>query len=74
MSPQPAQRTRVPYKRSFRPSVAACEGLIVDAWYDLCDRQKRGDLTGVGISTTKLHDLGVFLLRARKREARAVAA
>lgn len=69
MSRQPAPRTRVPYKRSFRPSVAECEQRIIDAWHDLCARQKRGDATGVGISTTLLHDLGVFLFRARKREA-----
>lgn len=72
MSRQPAPRTRVPHRRSYRPSAADCERNIIDAWYDLCSSQQRGDRTGVGIFTTKLHDLGVFLFRARKREAQAV--
>ena len=74
MSRQPAPRTRVPYKRAYRPDVATCERSIIDTWYDLCDCVKRGDRTGVGIFTTRLHDMGVFLFRARKRAAQQVTA
>jgi hypothetical protein len=74
MSRNHGLRTKVPYKRSFRPSAAQCEQRIIDYWYDLCACQKRGDRTGVGIFTTRLHDMGVFLFRARNRERQAVVA
>lgn len=56
------------WRRSFRPTAADCERLVIDEWYTLCDRIKRGDTTGAAISTTRLHDYGVFLRRARFRE------
>lgn len=74
MSRLPAPRTRVPYRRSYRPSASECERAIIDHWYSLCDAQRRDDKTGVGIFTTNLHDMGVFLFRARKRESMEVRA
>jgi len=61
-------QTRVPYRRRWRPDAAAVEREIVDEWHVLCARQERGDDFGAGLSTTRLHDLGVHLYRARRRQ------
>jgi hypothetical protein len=64
----PGTKLRVPYRRAWQPASASIERRIVDEWYVLCARQERGDELGARISTTTLHDLGVHLFRARKRE------
>ncbi len=56
------------WRRSFRPTAADCERLVIDEWYTLCDRIERGDKFGAAIATRRLHDYGVFLRRARFRE------
>ncbi|GGK08744.1 hypothetical protein [Luteimonas terricola] len=65
-----ATRTRVPYRRGYRPAAKVMEVEIIDEWHALCARVDRGDQVGVRLSTTRLHDLGVHLHRARVREAR----
>lgn len=62
-----SSRTRVPYRRSWKPGMAELEALIVDAWYSLGDAVKAGDKTRVGIFTTRLHDLGVIRFKALQR-------
>ena len=69
-----AARTRMPSRRGYRPLAAQVETAILDAWHDLCARQRRGDRQGVKLSVTQLHDLGVQLFRARKREGLHAAA
>jgi len=62
-------RTRVHYRRSFRPSVPDVEVRIIDAWYNLCQAVSTGDSAGKGIYTTELHDLGVIRFKAQLRAA-----
>ena len=62
------------WRRSFRPTAADCERLVIYEWYTLCASVQRGDTTGAAISTTLLHDYGIFLQRARLRERGATTA
>jgi hypothetical protein len=74
MSRRPFPKVKGIFAKRFRPTSEECERLIVDAWYTLCDRVRDlGPDSGyVAISTRYLHDLGIFLDRARRRERQVV--
>lgn len=63
-----ASKTRVPYRRSWKPTVEDMERRIVDRWFSLCSSVNQGRDRDARIDTTLLHDYGVIYHKAKLRE------
>ncbi|KIS38430.1 hypothetical protein [Stenotrophomonas maltophilia] len=66
-----SSKTRIPYRRSFRPSMEDLEARIIAAWFNHGHAVAKGDSTEQSIYTTVLHDLGVIRFKALKRQGGA---
>ena len=64
-------KTRLPYRRSWKPSVQEVEDRIIAAWFDLDRAARISDDKGCRIQSTRLHDLGVIRFKAMQRERTA---